>query len=131
MMPAGFAATAAEFGGQIIPGDAGLEDEENTGEDHAIIEWFATWKAEPPQGRRRQQRLNTFPKRIADKRSHGKTPGNLAGRDGMFRPAIPTMNYQLIACQMNHFFRTVLKKMALVRISRVSSLMISRLINSL
>ena len=89
MLSAGFAATAAEFGGQIIPGNAGLEYEEDAGENHAIIERFAPWKALPPWRMRRQQGLNTFPERVRDKRFHGKTPGILAGRARRFGRPFP------------------------------------------
>ena len=41
LLPTRFATPPAEFGGQIIPGDAGLEYEENAGEDHAIVERLA------------------------------------------------------------------------------------------
>jgi hypothetical protein len=109
MMPTGLAATATQFGRQIIPSDAGLEDEKDAGENHAIVERFAAWKAKSPGRMRRQQRLNAFPKRVRDKRFHGGPPEILAGGDRMPQLAILTMIYQLKPCQMIHFFRTVLR----------------------
>ena len=44
--PAGLTAAATELGGQVIPGDAGLEDEEDAGEDLAIVQGFAAREAE-------------------------------------------------------------------------------------
>ena len=43
---------------QIVPGDAGLEDEEDAGENAATIERPAAGKAEPPRFLRWQQRLD-------------------------------------------------------------------------
>src|SRR5580693_7182117 len=106
-MSAGLAATAAEFGGQIIPGDARLEDEEDTGEDHAIIERLATWEAKSTRRMRRQQRLKAYPKRVRYKRLHDEPSwgSEKPGQSRLFRTTILTMNYQLISCQMTHFFR--------------------------
>src|SRR5205085_1659431 len=71
VVPAGLATAAAEVGGQLVPGDAGLEDEENAREDLAVVQWFAPREAETARGRRRQQRLDLFPEFIGDQRFHG------------------------------------------------------------
>ncbi len=44
--PAGPAAATAEFGGQIVPGDAGLEDEQDAREDLAVVQGLAAREAE-------------------------------------------------------------------------------------
>jgi hypothetical protein len=41
VMAAGLAAAATELGGQIVPGDAGLEDEEDSREELAVIQGLA------------------------------------------------------------------------------------------
>ena len=67
VVAAGLAATAAEFGGQVVPGDAGLEDEQDAGEDLAVVQGLAAGEAEAAWGRGRQQRLETFPQGIGDR----------------------------------------------------------------
>jgi hypothetical protein len=73
-MPTGFAASAAEFGRQIIPGDTRFEHEQDTSEDHSIFERFTSWIAFSSRRMRRQQRLNAFPKGVGDKRFHDRAP---------------------------------------------------------
>jgi hypothetical protein len=73
-MSASFAASAAEFGGQIIPGNAGLEYEEDAGEDHAIVERLTTRVTCSSWRMRRQQRLNTLPKGVGYERFHDRAP---------------------------------------------------------
>lgn len=51
---AGLAAAPTEFGRQIVPGNAGLEDEEDAGENATTIERLAAGKAEPPRFQRWQ-----------------------------------------------------------------------------
>src|SRR5687768_4478233 len=103
MLSTGFATTATEFSRQIIPGDAGFEYEENAGEDHAIVERFASRIAFPPWRMRRQQRLNAFPQGIGYERFHGKHSRGWRDRSQAVEPILLTMNYQLIACQRVHF----------------------------
>jgi hypothetical protein len=62
--PAGHAAAAAHLQRQVLPRDAGLEDEEDTGERLAIVEGLATGESEPPWLGWRQQRLDPFPEFI-------------------------------------------------------------------
>ena len=83
-MATGLAAAAAEFGRQVVPGDAGLEDEQDAGEDLAVVQRLAAGEAEAAGRRRRHQRLHAFPKGIGDKRFHG----SLSGQGG--RSLIPT-----------------------------------------
>ena len=64
--PAGDTAAAAEFLGQILPGESSLEDEENASECRAIGD---TWTASFRFGKFRwQQRCDDFPERVADQR---------------------------------------------------------------
>src|SRR5581483_1297992 len=46
IVAAGFATAAAQFGWQVVPGDAGLEDEEDAGEGLAVIQGFTAGEAE-------------------------------------------------------------------------------------
>jgi hypothetical protein len=62
--PAGHAATAAQFTGQVLPADAGPEHKKYAGECLAIIDWLSAGEAEPAWLRRRQQGFNTLPKFI-------------------------------------------------------------------
>src|SRR5262249_22723571 len=63
VVAAGLAAAAAEFGGQVVPGHAGLEHEQNAGQDLTRLKRLAARGAEAARGRGRQQRLNALPKR--------------------------------------------------------------------
>src|SRR6185369_13335791 len=74
VVSAGLAATEAQFRRQVVPSDTRLEDEQNTGEDLAVIQGLASWKAKTTLGRRRQQRFETIPQRIGNKHSHGTPP---------------------------------------------------------
>src|SRR6185369_13632899 len=74
VVSAGLAATKAQFRRQVVPSDTRLEDEQNTGEDLAVIQGLASWKAKTTLGRRRQQRFETIPQRIGNKHSHGTPP---------------------------------------------------------
>jgi hypothetical protein len=62
--PAGHAAAAAHLQRQVLPRDAGLEDEEDAGQRLAIVEGLATGESEPPWLEWRQQRLDPFPEFI-------------------------------------------------------------------
>jgi hypothetical protein len=62
--PAGHAAAAAHLQRQVLPRDAGLEDEEDAGQRLAIVEGLATGESEPPWLGWRQQRLDPFPEFI-------------------------------------------------------------------
>src|SRR5271157_3247137 len=59
--PAGHAATAAQFTGQVFPADAGPEHKKDAGECLAVIDWFSSGEAEPARLRWRQQRFDTVP----------------------------------------------------------------------
>ncbi len=88
VVPAGRAAAAAEFGGQVVPGAARLEDEEDAREDRAVIQRLAAREAEPAWGRGRQQRLEPLPQRIADQgfqsvSSFGEGSANPEGAPGV------------------------------------------------
>ena len=71
VVAAGLAAAAAEFGGQVIPGDAGLEDEQDAGEDLAVVQGLAAREAEAAWGWGWQQGPETLPQRIGDEGFHG------------------------------------------------------------
>src|SRR5438105_97490 len=70
-MATGLATATTKFGRQVIPGDAGLEDKQDAGEDLAIVQRLATGKAETALGWRGQQGLDMLPKFVADQRFHG------------------------------------------------------------
>src|SRR5262249_46354966 len=95
----GLATAATQFGGQVVPGDAGLEDEEDAGEDLAVVDGLAPGEAEAALGRRGQQGLEAFPQGIGDKRFHGLLLGWWRGRYHPFR--------EQNICQLPHFFRTL------------------------
>jgi len=59
--PAGHAATAAQFTGQVFPADAGPEHKKDAGECLAVIDWLSSGEAEPARLRWRQQRFDTVP----------------------------------------------------------------------
>src|SRR5438067_769431 len=90
-------ATTAEVGGQVTPGDAGLQDEQDAREDLAVIQRLTAGKAKAATGRRRQQRGDFFPELIGDQRFHGSF--SLASE------GYPQTTKQLRACL--HFFRTL------------------------
>src|SRR5207244_2163001 len=68
---AGLAPTAAEFGRQIVPGDARLEDAPDAGEDLALVEGRAAGAAQAAGGRGWTQGLHAFPQGIGDERVQG------------------------------------------------------------
>src|SRR6185437_4485699 len=63
-VPAGHAATAAHLLGQVLPGDAGLEDEDDPGEDLTIVEERAP--ALGLRGMRWEQRLDQSPELVRE-----------------------------------------------------------------
>src|SRR6266540_3789445 len=71
VVTAGLAAAAAQFGGQVVPGDAGLEDEEDAGEDLAVVQGLAAGEAEAARGRGRQQGPESLPERVSNQGFHG------------------------------------------------------------
>ncbi len=66
--PTGQAAATAHLGGEVFPGDAGFEDEEDAGEGLAILQGFSTGRAEATRLGWRQQRLEDLPHFIGDER---------------------------------------------------------------
>src|SRR6185503_14559547 len=62
--PAGHAAAAAKFLGQVFPRDAGLEHKQDSRESLAVVDRFSSRKAESPRLQRRQQRFDTLPKSV-------------------------------------------------------------------
>jgi hypothetical protein len=64
--PAGHAAAAAHLLGQILPGEAGLEHEQDAGQGLTIVDGFAPGEPEPPGLRRRQERFDPFPESIGE-----------------------------------------------------------------
>jgi len=71
VVAARLAAAAAEVGGQVVPGDAGLGHEQDAGEDLAVVQRLAAGEAEAARGRRGQQGLELLPQGIAHQRFHG------------------------------------------------------------
>src|SRR5436305_8585497 len=71
VVAASLAAAAAEFSGQVVPGDAGLEYEQNARKDLAVVQGLAAGEAEAASWRRGQQRLEALPERIGDEGFHG------------------------------------------------------------
>lgn len=78
--PAGHAAAAAHLDGEVLPGDAGLENEEDAGEHLAVVDRFAAGAAKATRLGGRQQRFDEFPQSIRkqwlghDKTSPGRPP---------------------------------------------------------
>src|SRR5208282_3692506 len=70
---AGPAAAAAQLGGQIVPGNPGLEDEQDAGEDLTVIQRLASGKTEAALGRSWQQRFESLPECIGNEQLHGKS----------------------------------------------------------
>src|SRR6266404_9288602 len=70
MFPARFAAATAEFSGQIIPGDAGFEDEENAGKNLATVQRLAAGEAKASLWCWWQQGFDPVPKFVGDERLH-------------------------------------------------------------
>src|SRR5262249_28580366 len=70
--PAGHAAAAAHFHGEVFPGDAGLEDEEDAGECLAVMDGLASGVAETARLRWREHRLDRVPQFVGEQRlGHG------------------------------------------------------------
>jgi hypothetical protein len=70
VVAAGLATAAAQFGGQVVPGDAGLEDEQDAGEDLALVQGFAAGETETASGRWRQEGLEPLPECIGNEQFH-------------------------------------------------------------
>ena len=66
--PAGHAAAAAHLDGEVLPRDAGLEDEEDADEGLAVAHGFAAGEAEAAGLGGRQQGLQDLPEFIGDQR---------------------------------------------------------------
>jgi len=61
---AGAAGAASPFAGQVIPAEAGTQDEQDSGERLAVGQRLASREAETPGLGRWQQRLDTLPQGI-------------------------------------------------------------------
>src|SRR6056297_263041 len=73
--PAGHAAAAAHLAGQVLPVDAGLQDEEDAGEALAVVDRLASGVAEAAGLGRGQQRPDVLPQFIGDEwLGHGDPP---------------------------------------------------------
>jgi hypothetical protein len=68
--PAGHPRTADHLGGQLVPGDPGLEHEHDPGQHHPILDRLATGEPVPPRRMRRQQRRHPLPQRVRNKITH-------------------------------------------------------------
>jgi len=71
VVTAGLAATATHLAGQVVPGDAGFQNKENTGENSALVNVLAAGKPKATPRWWRQQWFNALPERIRDERLHG------------------------------------------------------------
>src|SRR6185436_4467652 len=96
------AAAAAQLGGEVVPGDTGLKDEQDSREDLAVVQGLAAGEAEAARRRGRQQGPESLPKRIVNKQFHGLSSfGSGDGSPGQERAArVP----------LAHFFRTLYRK---------------------
>src|SRR5262249_61888557 len=83
---------------QVVPGDAGLEDEPDAGEALAIVPGLAAGEAKAAR-RRGPQGLKAFPQGIGPQGSHGASSSSSTNS-----PGITTM--QLLP-HVLHFFRTL------------------------
>src|SRR5262249_2556467 len=66
------ATAAAQLGGPVVPGDAGLADEQDAGEGLPVVQGLAAGEAEAARGRGGQQRLRSLPQLITDPGFHGQ-----------------------------------------------------------
>src|SRR3954447_6164591 len=74
--PAGHAATAAHLLGEVLPVDAGLQDEEDAGQRLAVVDRLAAGEAAAARLVWREQGLDPFPEGIGDEGfGHGRSPG--------------------------------------------------------
>src|SRR5207248_2117711 len=93
------ATAAAQLGGEVVPGDTGLEDEQDAREDLAVAQGLAAGEAEAARRRGRQQRLEALPQRIGNKRFHGLSS---------FRSGdSPPEQERAARVPLAHFFRTL------------------------
>jgi hypothetical protein len=99
VVAAGLAAAAAEVGGQVVPGDAGLEDEQDAGQDLAVVQGFAAGEAGAARRRRWQQGLHTLPEFVRNQGLHG-VPSSVG-------KTTPQLTKVQPACRLTHFFRTL------------------------
>ena len=79
--PSSRAAAAAHLYREVLPRDAGFEDEENAGQSFAVADWLAAGVTEASRFGGRQQRLNDLAQVIGDKRLG---QDNTATDDAMF-----------------------------------------------
>src|SRR5258708_20441939 len=95
VMSAGLAATAAQFGRQVVPGHTGLEDEENAGENLAVIQGLASGKPEAALCMWRQQRRHPLPDCVGNEQLHGRPSSG---------PGYPSPDHQAAARVPNDSF---------------------------
>src|SRR5207302_1251453 len=86
---AAVAVAAAEFGGRVVPGDAGLEDGEDAGEHLAVVQGLATGETEAALGWGRQRGPESFPRGIRDQGFHRRCSFGVRGRSPSHRAAAP------------------------------------------
>src|SRR5262245_51552490 len=61
---AGLAAAPAQLGGQVLPVDPGPQDEDDAGEDLAVVQGLSPGEARPARRRGWQQRFDALPQGI-------------------------------------------------------------------
>src|SRR5207249_84876 len=107
IVPARLAAAAAEFGGQIVPGDAGLENEQDAGENLAVIQGLASGEAEAALGRGRQQGLEPFPQSIRNQGLHGRCSFSDQRQSLSHQAAVPVPNNSFFPYALSLTFATI------------------------
>ena len=74
VVQAGHATATAHLLGQLLPGDARLEDEDDAGEDLSVIQGLAPGEPEATRLGLRQERFDALPEFVADKwLGHGRS----------------------------------------------------------
>src|SRR4051812_29827614 len=86
--PAGHAATAAHLPGEILPVDAGLQDEQDAGQRLAVVDRLAAGEAAAARLVWREQRLQPLPERAAN--PHFVSASNRSGQVE-YRPRSPIL----------------------------------------
>ena len=73
----GLAAAAAKFGRQVVPGDAGLEDEQDARQDLALVQGLPAGEAETAPAPRWQQRSDVLPEFVGNQGFQGVPSSSL------------------------------------------------------
>src|SRR5207244_888817 len=84
-----------EFGGQVVPGDAGLEHEQNASKNLAVVQGLAAGEAKTARRGRRQQRLDVLPEFVGHQESHGRSSLGVGERSPTYQGAasVPIVSF--------------------------------------